>query len=118
LVFEVTAVADDAEDHLEAALSVVGGPGKLLIVFHLRGGALRYGELRREMSQMSAPSMIRLLRDLEAAGVVLRNDHDERPPRVDYALTRYGRTLIPLVDSMVAWGERHVHRGAVPGEQN
>ena len=103
-------MADTTERHLEAAVSVIGGRWKPLILLHLKGGPLRYSGLKQRVPQMSAPAFIRQLKDLEADGVVRRHDYDERPPRVDYSLTDYGRTLMPLLDGMAAWGERHLRR--------
>ena len=79
---------------LEAALSVLGGKWKLLILFHLGHGTRRFGELRRLVVGVSEKVLIQHLRELVSDGVVARTDFKEIPPRVEYALT----ALRPLPD--------------------
>jgi DNA-binding HxlR family transcriptional regulator len=92
---------------LEATLSVVGGKWKPLILFHLQGDSLRFSELRRRVSGISEKVLIQQLRELELHGVVLRNDHHQVPPRVDYALTHLGCSLLEALTPLCAWGERN-----------
>ncbi len=92
---------------LEATLSVLGGKWKPLILFHLQGDSLRFSELRRRVSGISEKVLIQQLRELELHGVVLRNDHHQVPPRVDYALTHLGRSLLEALTPLCAWGERN-----------
>src|SRR5690349_19391279 len=89
---------------LDAALAVIGGKWKPLILFHLYRGSRRFGELRRLIGAVSEKVLIQQLRDLEAAGVVLRKDHQEVPPRVDYSITDFGRSLAECLEPLCAWG--------------
>ncbi len=95
---------------LEAALAVVGGKWKPLVLYHLVLGARRFGELRRAVSGISEKMLIQQLRELEADGVVAREDFREIPPRVEYSLTAFGvslsQALLPLCD----WGREHMER--------
>jgi DNA-binding HxlR family transcriptional regulator len=95
---------------VEATLDVIGGKWKVVILFWLRDGMRRFGELRRQIPGISERMLTQQLRELEAHGVVARTVYAEVPPRVEYALTPYGRTLRPITDLMCAWGKRHLRR--------
>jgi DNA-binding HxlR family transcriptional regulator len=92
---------------LDAALAVVGGKWKPLILFHLNGGPRRFGELRRLVAGISEKVLIQQLRELESHGIVTRTDHREIPPRVDYAMTGFGRSLADALAPLCAWGDRN-----------
>lgn len=86
-------------------MSVLGGLWKPVIVFHLLDGKLRFNALCR-MVPNATPRMITLqLRELEADGVVARMVYPEVPPKVEYELTAFGRTLEPILLSLRDWGE-------------
>ncbi|HXU99724.1 MAG TPA: helix-turn-helix domain-containing protein, partial [Caulobacteraceae bacterium] len=72
---------------LEAALVVVGGKWKPLILFHLAPGKRRFGELRRLVSGVSEKMLIQQLREMLADGIIERVDFKEIPPKVEYSLT-------------------------------
>src|SRR5882757_3879896 len=78
---------------LDAALAVVGGKWKPLILFHLAHGTRRYGDLRRTVGQVSDKVLIQQLKDLQADGIIDRLDYKEVPPKVEYSLTTFGATL-------------------------
>lgn len=65
---------------------------------------MRFGELTRSLGGISARTLSKQLRELEADGVVARKDYGEIPPRVEYSLTSLGSTLKPVLLSMEAWG--------------
>lgn len=90
---------------VEATLSVIGGVWKPVLLFHLLPGKLRFNALCR-LTHGATPRMITLqLRELEADGVVARIVYPEIPPKVEYELTAFGRTLEPVLLSMRSWGE-------------
>ena len=95
---------------VEATLDVLGGKWKALILFWLRDGARRFGGLRRKIPGVSEKVLADQLRELEEHGVVHREVYPEVPPRVEYSLTVYGRTLRPITDLMCAWGREHIRR--------
>lgn len=92
---------------LEAALLVVGGKWKPLILFHLGPQRRRFGELRRLVSGVSEKMLIQQLRELQADGVIDRFDFREIPPKVEYALTPLGRTLAAALLPLCEWGSAH-----------
>ncbi len=79
---------------LDIVLEVVGGKWKSLLLWELRDEPRRFGELRRRMDGISEKVLIQQLRDLQEAGVLVRHDYKEVPPRVDYTVTPFGRTLV------------------------
>ena len=92
---------------LDAALAVIGGKWKPLILFHLNGGPRRFGELRRLVAGISEKVLIQQLRELEGHGILTRTDHHELPPRVDYAMTEFGRSLAAALAPLCAWGDQN-----------
>ena len=91
---------------VEATISVVGGVWKPVVLFHLLGGTLRFNALCR-LTPSATPRMLTLqLRELEADGIVRRTVYPEVPPKVEYDLTEFGRTLEPILVAMREWGTR------------
>lgn len=95
---------------LEAAREVIGGKWKVLILWTLGQGPLRFGELRREIPGISEKMLIQSLKEMEQDGIVSRTDHKEVPPRVDYAMTEFGHSLCEALAPLCAWGQEHVER--------
>jgi DNA-binding HxlR family transcriptional regulator len=92
---------------LDAALAVIGGKWKPLILYHLAHDTRRYGALKRCLRGVSDKMLIQQLKELQADGVVDRTDYHEIPPRVNYALTPFGRSLARSLAPLCAWGEEH-----------
>ncbi|MDB5483254.1 MAG: Transcriptional regulator, HxlR family [Caulobacteraceae bacterium] len=92
---------------LDAALRVVGGKWKPLILFHLAPGKRRFGELRRLVAGVSEKMLIQQLRELQADGVIERVDFREIPPRVEYSVTPLGRSLAAALLPLCEWGSAH-----------
>ena len=90
-----------------------GGRYKLLILRHLlyEDRPVRFGELRRALPGVGAKTLTRNLRELEAAHLLTRTIYAEVPPRVEYALTSSGQTLMPVFLAMKNWGEAHLSLG-------
>jgi DNA-binding HxlR family transcriptional regulator len=103
-----------AEYHcpIEATLDVIGGKWKVVILFWLRDDIRRFSDLRRRIPGISERMLIHQLRELEADGIVDRKLFPEVPPKVEYSLTDYGRTLRPITDLMCNWGKNHLRRTA------
>ncbi|WP_435016927.1 winged helix-turn-helix transcriptional regulator [Tundrisphaera sp. TA3] len=95
---------------IEAALAVVGGKWKVLVLWNLSQGRLRFGELRRRVAGINEKMLIQQLRELEADGVVSREDFREVPPRVEYAITPFGITLAEALRPLCEWGKTHTAR--------
>lgn len=97
-----------AAEGVGAAFAILEGRWKMLILFHLFGGAvLRFSELERAIPAVSQKMLIQQLRQLEADGVVERIVYAEVPPKVEYRLTPWGQALCPALDAILTWaGQR------------
>jgi len=93
---------------LDAALAVIGGKWKPLILFHLAHDTRRYGELRRAVRGVSDKMLIQQLKELHADGIIDRLDYNEIPPKVEYSLTAFGRTLAKALAPLCVWGTAHM----------
>ncbi len=103
----MTAPLGPGDCPVDATLAIIGGKWKALILYHLRGGPRRFGELRRLIPGVTQRMITQHLRELEADGIIHREVFAVVPPRVDYSLTETGRSLIPILEAMAAWGEAH-----------
>jgi len=97
---------------LNATLRIISGKWKPLILFFLRDGPKRYGELKRLTQGVSDKVLIQQLKDLEADCVLARTDYKEVPPRVDYALTPLGRSLAEAIVPLCTWGTENAREMA------
>ncbi|WP_422929478.1 winged helix-turn-helix transcriptional regulator [Singulisphaera sp. PoT] len=95
---------------LEAALDVVNGKWKPLILRALRESPVRYGVVRRTVAGISDKVLIQHLRELEADEVIARKDFDAIPPRVEYSLTPFGVTLVENLLPLCEWGFENMAR--------
>lgn len=95
---------DEAECAVEVTVALIGGKWKPILLFHLLDGPLRYSALQRLVPRASDRMLTRSLRELEADGLISRNVFAEVPPRVEYTLTLAGRSLVPILQAMSAWG--------------
>ncbi|UQU64886.1 helix-turn-helix transcriptional regulator [Couchioplanes caeruleus] len=89
-------------------LDRIGDAWSVLIVGALKGGSLRYTELAQRIPGVSPKMLTQTLRGLERDGLVTRTVHPVVPPRVDYALTTLGQSLLGLVDALKEWAETHI----------
>jgi DNA-binding HxlR family transcriptional regulator len=104
------AVAGRSGCAVEAALAVIGGRWKGVVLFWLLKEKKRFGELRRLLPNCSARVLTLQLRELEEDGLVKRTVYAEVPPRVDYELTSFGRSLEPVLLGLREWGQRYERR--------
>ena len=77
-------------------LSMIGGKYKSIILYHLMKETLRYSELQQ-------------LRELEKDGLIRRTVYPVVPPKTEYSLTDFGRTLAPIIEAMQQWGQTHLN---------
>lgn len=87
-------------------MGVIGGKWKTVILFHLIGKTLRYNELRKETPTVTERTLSLQLKTLEEDGVIKRKVYYSKPPlKVEYSLTDFGETLVPLLQSIADWGD-------------
>ena len=86
-------------------MGIIGGKWKTVILFHLIESPLRYNELRKKMDSVTERTLSLQLKKLEADGIVRREVYTTKPPlKVEYSLTDFGKTLIPLLKGIAEWG--------------
>ena len=87
-------------------MGVIGGKWKTVILFHLINKTLRYHELRKEMPTVTERTFSLQLKTLESDGIIKRKVYTSKPPlKVEYSLTKFGETLIPLIQAIADWGD-------------
>ncbi|MEM6892971.1 MAG: helix-turn-helix domain-containing protein [Bacteroidota bacterium] len=87
-------------------MGIIGGKWKTVILFHLLSGPLRYSELKRQTHGVTERTLSLQLKSLEEDGVIKRKVYTTKPPlKVEYALTDFGKTLAPLLQSIADWGD-------------
>ncbi|MDT0620824.1 winged helix-turn-helix transcriptional regulator [Croceitalea vernalis] len=87
-------------------MGIIGGKWKTVILFHLINGPLRYNELKKEIKTVTERTLSLQLKSLEEDGVIRRKVYTTKPPlKVEYSLTDFGKTLIPLLQSIAEWGD-------------
>jgi DNA-binding HxlR family transcriptional regulator len=94
-------------------LNVLGGKWKIVILWHLIDKERRFGEFKHLIEGINQKMLTLHLRELEADGLIHREVYPEIPPRVEYSLTAYGRTLIPVLNAMAEWGQEHLQSFAL-----
>lgn len=90
---------------VEITLLLISDKWKVLILRDLLQGTKRFSELKKSLGQVSQKVLTSQLRQMEASGLISRTVYAQVPPRVEYSLTELGRSLKPVLDSMVCWGE-------------
>ena len=89
---------------VNTTLSVIGGKWKVLILYHLVEQTQQFNELRRLLPKITQRMLTLQLRELEEDGLIHREVYPVVPPKVEYSLTDFGRTLLPVIGSMHQWG--------------
>ena len=106
-MYAETLHAQSAAADVEAALRLLEGRWKLVILFHLFGGKVtRFSDLERAIPNITQKMLGQQLRSLAADGIVVRTAYPQVPPRVEYRLTSWGQSLCPTLDAILKWADR------------
>lgn len=97
---------------VEATIQLIGGKYKAVILWHLMGQTLRYSEIHKRMPRATDKMLAQQLRELERDGLIVRKVYPVVPPKTEYSLTEFGRSLAPILDAMCEWG-----RGYLDGQE-
>ena len=89
-------------------MDVIGGKWKPMIIFLIYKSVNRFGRLAALLEGVSKRTLTKQLRDLEGDGILSRTVFAEVPPRVEYALTEKGMTLLPVIKALYLWGESNL----------
>lgn len=95
---------------VETTLEVIGGKWKGIILYHLIEGPKRFSEFRRLYPAITQFMLTLQLRELERDGIIHREVYKQVPPKVEYSLTEFGKTLEPIILSMKRWGATYKNR--------
>lgn len=103
-----TEVRDDCP--MRRTLELLSGKWRTHIIYELcKKPVCRFGELRKAVPKITNTMLTNTLRDLEALGIVHREQFNEIPPHVEYSLTEKGRDLLPVFTELAKWGENHLN---------
>ena len=94
---------------VEAAISLIGGKWKCVILFHLVQDTLRFNEVRRRLPGVTQRMLTNQLRELEVDGLITRQIYAQVPPKVEYSLSPLGRTLQPVLAALKDWGDANIN---------
>ena len=93
---------------VEATIGLIDGKWKVVILYNLKDGPVRFNALRRALAGITQRMLTKQLRELEQAGLILRQVYAEVPPRVEYRLSPLGMTMRPVFQALRAWGETYL----------
>jgi DNA-binding HxlR family transcriptional regulator len=91
---------------ITVALKVIGGKWKVIILYILRDGTLRFGEIRKKIPKITQKMLTQQLRELESDGLITREVYPEVPPKVEYSTTDLAQELSPILDDLCSWGAK------------
>lgn len=95
---------------IEATLALIGGKYKTLILWHLKDTILRFNELKKLIPKATPKMLTQQLRELESNGLIIRVVYPVVPPKVEYSLSDFGKSIIPILDSMCDWGSDYLEK--------
>ena len=93
---------------VEAALDMIGGKWKSIILFRVMEETRRFNELRKLLPNITQRTLTNQLRELERDGLLERKVYAEVPPKVEYSISEFGATLAPVLASLKDWAETHM----------
>lgn len=99
---------------VEAAIALIDGKWKSIILFHLLQRTLRFNEIRRQIPNVTQRMLTNQLRELEEDGLVVRTVYPQVPPKVEYRLSPLGRSMEPVLLALKAWGDANIDRFGRP----
>jgi DNA-binding HxlR family transcriptional regulator len=93
---------------VEAAIGLIDGKWKSVILFHLLSGTLRFNQIRRHIVNVTPRMLTNQLRELESDGLIERKIYAQVPPKVEYSLSPLGRSMEPVLTALKAWGDANI----------
>ena len=91
---------------MDITMDYIGGKWKTVVLWYLRKDRKRFSELRKLIPNITEKMLSLQLKDLENDGLVKRKVYPEVPPRVEYYLTDFGKTLLPMLEEIAKWGRK------------
>lgn len=103
---------------VELTLHIIGGKWKPIILYHLgQEGTRRFGEIKKIMPNITQKMLTQQLRELESDSLITRQVYAQVPPKVEYSLSEFGRSILPVLQSLCQWGQSYEERFQV-SDQN
>ena len=102
---------------VEAAISLIDGKWKCVVMYHLLDGTMRFNEIRRRVLGVTQRTLTNQLRELEVDGLIVRKIYPQIPPKVEYSLSPLGRSLEPVLRALKAWGDANIGLFARPPQR-
>jgi DNA-binding HxlR family transcriptional regulator len=93
---------------VEAAIGLIDGKWKCIILFHLLSGTMRFNEIRRLIGHVTPRMLTNQLRELEEDGLISRKVFAQVPPKVEYSLSPLGRSMQPILFALREWGDANL----------
>jgi DNA-binding HxlR family transcriptional regulator len=93
---------------VEAAISLIDGKWKCVVLYHLLDKTVRFNQLRRVIPSVTQRMLTNQLRELEMDGLIVRKVYAEVPPKVEYSLSPLGKTLEPVLMALKGWGDANI----------
>lgn len=93
---------------VEAALDIIGGKWKSIILFRIMEETRRFNEIRKLLPNITQRTLTNQLRELERDGLLQRKIYAEVPPKVEYSITEFGATLEPVLIALKDWAETYM----------
>lgn len=93
---------------IEASIDLIGGKYKSIILWHLIDKTLRFNELQKAIPKATPKMLTQQLRELEADGIINRVVYPVVPPKTEYSLSEFGKTLLPILNAMCEWGNEYL----------
>lgn len=98
---------------VDATINLIGGKYKSLILWHLLDGTLRFGELKKLIPNATAKMLTQQLRELEESNLITRTVYPVVPPKVEYNLSDFGKSIKPILITMYEWGENYLKNNGI-----
>lgn len=95
---------------VEATVKLMGGKYKSVILWNMADGKLRYSEIHRLIPSVTDKVLTQQLKEMEKDGLILREVYPQVPPKTEYSLTDFGRTLMPVLNAMCDWGKDYLDK--------
>ncbi|MCY6353744.1 winged helix-turn-helix transcriptional regulator [Clostridium sp. ZS2-4] len=92
---------------MELTMDIIGGKWKGVILWNLRNRTLRFSQLKRRLNGVTQKMLTQQLRELEEDGLINRKVFPQVPPKVEYSLTEYGKTIVPVLYGIYQWGIKY-----------
>lgn len=93
---------------VEAAIGLIDGKWKSIVLWHLLSGTMRFNEIRRTTLNCTPRMLTNQLRELEEDGLIVRKVYAQVPPKVEYSLSELGRTMAPILEALKQWGDANI----------